>query len=126
MIKSFLFIGAGSALGGIIRYSISLITTHVVSKHHFIATLASNVMASILIGVLYGLIETKASLSKEMQWLLITGLCGGLSTFSTFSAENMKFLQTQQYGLAFLNIFLSLTMCIGACIFANWMIKNYV
>ena len=63
-------------------------------------TLAANLMGGYLIGVCIAAFQAMPQLDPVWRLLLITGFLGGLTTFSTFSAEVVNFLMTQRYALA--------------------------
>lgn len=108
----FVFVGIGGALGSMFRYAISLIPY----KQTFpLQTLITNVCGAILIGYIAG-IATKKEVSPHALLLLKTGLCGGFTTFSTFSLEAYTLMQNGNYGYAILYILLSLT----GCFFGVW------
>lgn len=100
MIKNLLLVGLGGGIGSIARYA----TTHLSQKYlnNFIpyGTLISNIIGSFLIGIFLAyLIENP---SQNFKLLLVTGFCGGFTTFSTFSYENFSYLQNGQLCLFFL------------------------
>ena len=65
-------------------------------------TLAANLVGGYLIGVAIGAFQAMPQLDPVWRLLLITGFLGGLTTFSSFSAEVVEFLMTGRYGLALL------------------------
>ena len=81
-------VGIGAALGGIMRL---LITTIVVARAGAgaapIATLGINVVGSLAIGVVVGVVETRVGLSPLWRLFFATGILGGFTTFSTFSLD---------------------------------------
>lgn len=88
MFKTILLVGAGSAIGGILRYAVG---RWVQSFAHTVfpwGTFAVNVAGCFLIGVIYGLVDRHFPLSPEMRLFLTVGFCGGFTTFSTFIHEN--------------------------------------
>jgi len=103
----FLWVFLGSGLGGMMRYAISLIFATSSSKFP-IGTFVANCSAAFIVGVFYAIASQKEWLDKNYIQLLTIGLCGGLSTFSTFSLESLKLWQSGQYGITILYIALSI------------------
>ena len=106
---NFLFVFIGGGLGAITRYGISRLVQTPVSGFPF-ATFIANVLSCILLGLLLGWASQK-SIDTKSQLLLMTGFCGGFSTFSTFSAESVKLIEQGQLGLALLYIGASIAVC---------------
>ena len=69
-----------------------------------LGTLAANLIGGYLIGVAVELVVQGALLSAEWRLFIVTGFLGGLTTYSTFSAEAVELLQYQNYGWAMLHI----------------------
>lgn len=104
----FLWVGLGGALGAILRYGISLIPL----KSHFpILTLITNILGAFMIGIVVG-IFSKDRISPSMNLFLKTGICGGFTTFSTFSLETLTLLEDGFYLLAILYALISVIGCI--------------
>ena len=84
------------------------------SKYNYnfpLATLIANFLASLILG--FFLAQALAGNGSDFRKAMImTGFCGGFSTFSTFSAESFQLLQQGQYGYALLNIFGSVMVCL--------------
>lgn len=92
LIKTILAVGAGSFLGGAGRYLVSLVLKGV-SKGFPWATLAVNLVGCFLIGLLCGILSKNGSEGSNWALFLTVGLCGGFTTFSTFSKEALVMLQ---------------------------------
>ena len=79
------------------------------------AVLIVNVLGSVAGGVTLGLTRS-SGLSDELQLILLTGVCGGLTTFSTFSVETIQLITHGRVGIATLNIGSNLVVGFGACL----------
>ena len=94
-IRNIIAVGAGSFIGGIARYLVSLAMKGI-SKGFPWATLLVNLLGCLTIGLLWGFLSRNASESTSWGLFLTVGLCGGFTTFSTFSKEALTMLQTGQ------------------------------
>lgn len=92
IIKNILAAGAGSFVGGAARYLVSLAMKGV-SKGFPWATLTVNLIGCFLIGLLWGTFSKNGSEASNWALFLTVGLCGGFTTFSTFSKEALVMLQ---------------------------------
>ena len=95
IIKNILAVGAGSFIGGTARYLVSLAMKGI-GKGFPWATLTVNLVGCLMIGLLWGLLSRNAAENTSWGLFLTVGLCGGLTTFSTFSKEALGMLQTGQ------------------------------
>ena len=111
MLKNLLLVGFGGGLGSIFRYVSSLLITTKIFPY---ATLAVNITGSFIIGIVFALSIKDAAITNNWKLFLATGICGGFTTFSAFSLENMGLLQSGKYGLAFTYIGLSIVLGIAA------------
>ena len=94
-IRNIIAVGAGSFIGGIARYLVSLAMKGI-SKEFPWATVLVNLIGCLIIGLLWGFLSRNASESTSWGLFLTVGLCGGFTTFSTFSKEALTMLQTGQ------------------------------
>ncbi|MFT4195387.1 fluoride efflux transporter CrcB [Ottowia sp.] len=99
MWKPILAIATGSVLGGLLRWGLGLRLNSLLSTLP-LGTLAANLIAGYIVGVAVAFFAQAPSLSPEWRLLVVTGFCGGLSTFSTFSAEVVELLHRGQYAWA--------------------------
>jgi CrcB protein len=86
-IVNLLYVGAGSCLGGMLRYIISKLLNGSTGAFP-IGTFAVNILGCLAIGLIYGLISRGMQLSDGMKLFLTVGVCGGFTTFSTFMHED--------------------------------------
>lgn len=109
----FLWVALGGALGAVLRYAVSLIPV----RGGFPAlTLLTNLLGALLIGFIAGAAEISAP-SPGLILFAKTGLCGGFTTFSTFSLESYTLIKAGQKGTAVLYIALS----VGLCLLGIWL-----
>jgi fluoride exporter len=100
MIKNLLLVVLGGGFGSIARYLLSYFLTKNNATHFPWATFIANSIGCLIIGLLFGYIQKNNLQNETLKLLLITGFCGGFTTFSTFSLENIQFIQNQNYNLA--------------------------
>ena len=92
IVKNIVAVGAGSFIGGSARYLVSLMMKSV-GKGFPWATLIVNLAGCFLIGLLWGVFSRSSSEGSSWALFLTVGLCGGFTTFSTFSKEALMMLQ---------------------------------
>ena len=103
---NFLIVGLGGAAGSMLRYGVTMLgSTLGISGNT--ATFFANTLGSFLIGLLTGCCR-----QETLLLLLTVGLCGGFTTFSTFSMQNVRMLQEGRVGMAVTYIILTVFVCI--------------
>src|SRR5918993_1691073 len=90
MIRNFLLVGLGGALGSMFRYGTGLL---IGTRYFPLATFLINVTGSFLIGLVMAYSLANQQFNEHWKLFLATGICGGFTTFSTFSLENLQLLQ---------------------------------
>ena len=105
----FLFVALGGAIGAMGRYAISLIP---VKTSFPILTLITNIIGAMLIGFIVGLVSAQEDVSSNTVLFWKTGVCGGFTTFSTFSLEAVTLFEQQHYFAGGAYIALSVTFCV--------------
>ncbi|KAF1690644.1 fluoride efflux transporter CrcB [Pseudoxanthomonas koreensis] len=107
MVRSFIAVGSGAAIGAWMRWGLSAWLNPSRSPVP-LGTLAANLVGGYVVGIALGWIMSRPGMAPEWRLFLVTGLLGGLTTFSTFSAEIVQQLTRQQYGAALLGVILHL------------------
>jgi CrcB protein len=109
-----LLVAIGGAFGSMARYSVSAAISRMTSSAFPWGTLAVNVAGSFLIGLLMIVLLKAGEWRENSHFLLITGVMGGFTTFSSFSWETVKLLEDGRLLLAVTNIFASVAICLLA------------
>jgi CrcB protein len=107
--STYLMVALGGALGSVARFGLSNLIASRYSGNFPIATLIVNVTGSLAIGYL-----AATTMNPLARAFLMVGVCGGYTTFSAFSLQNLELLQNGNYGAAALNTILSVALCMGA------------
>jgi CrcB protein len=123
MIRTLLFVGAGSCIGGMARY---LISKHLQASSFITfpwGTFIVNTIGCLLIGIFYGLFERGNLMNNDLRLFLTVGLCGGFTTFSTFMHENYSFMQNDNFLQVLIYTTLSLVLGLTAVYIGHFIIK---
>ncbi|RUM73533.1 MAG: fluoride efflux transporter CrcB [Sulfurovum sp.] len=117
-----LIIGMGGFLGAISRFLIASYVQNASGSLFPVGTLAVNVLGSFIIG--FAAMFFAQVVEPEYKAFVITGFLGALTTFSTFSWENVTMLQDGDYAKVVLNIFLNVTLTLAATLLAVMLFKK--
>lgn len=110
---AFWLVFLGGGLGSVSRYGISILSSKFYLGKFPLGTFISNILACILLAWIIYILKDKVSGQPWVFPLLITGFCGGFSTFSTWSNETFVLIENGNYGIAIANILLSILVGIG-------------
>jgi fluoride exporter len=112
---SYLWVTIGSALGGLLRYAITRWTL-TISMGFPYGTIFINVLGSFIIGY-FGTLTLQSGkypVSDNLRLFVMVGICGGFTTFSSFSLQTFDLLRSGAWGRALANILLSVVLCLAA------------
>jgi CrcB protein len=108
------YVALGGAVGSVARYFVGTLIQGRGLATFPLGTLVVNVTGSLLLGILMGLPLSAGPAAKEIRAFLTTGICGGYTTFSTFSVETVRLIQEGDRPRAALYIGLSVALSLAA------------
>jgi CrcB protein len=112
---SYLWVTLGSALGGLLRYAITRLTLSISTGVPF-GTILINIFGSFVIGY-FGTLTLQSGkypASDNVRLFVMVGICGGFTTFSSFSLQTFDLARSGAWGKAVANIVLSVVLCVAA------------
>jgi CrcB protein len=125
MALAILLVLIGGAAGSMWRYWWSGLFAQRFGEIFPFGTLAVNLAGSILVGIFAGLLPhvSNDSVAAALQQLLVVGICGGLTTFSSFSLQTYSLITEGRWLAALLNIVLSTGLSFG-CVALGWQVTQ--
>lgn len=97
MVRSILLVGFGGFIGSAARYMISRYFQENIASVFPWSTFTVNIIGSLIIGIIFGLSEKGDLLNPEIRLFLAVGICGGFTTFSTFSNDAFILMRNQEW-----------------------------
>lgn len=119
--KEVLLVGLGGGIGAILRYSISMLP---IKSEFPWMTLLINFTGAILIGLIMAYSTMHLDVSPSIVLFLKTGVCGGFTTFSTFSLEAVTLVEQHKYGLGCSYIISSILLCLAGVLIGKQIILH--
>ena len=124
MLLNCLAVALGGGIGSVCRYLIGLLPF--LQKGPLpLQTLLVNVLGAVLIGVIVKSSESCPALCSQMVLFLKVGICGGFTTFSTFSLETFALLQEGKLLLAGIYILASVALCLAGVFAGQWLAESF-
>jgi CrcB protein len=113
---TYFWVAIGGALGSTARYAMSLLVAALTSGSFPYGTLMVNVTGAILMGFFATLSgpDSRFLIPVSGRLFMMTGICGGYTTFSTFSLETVNLMRNGRWGAALANVGLSVLLCLGS------------
>lgn len=121
--RDIILVFTGGGIGSLLRYFFGKFFSAVIPTFP-IATLLANVSGSFILGIAFALFTNK-TLGNNSWMFLAVGVCGGFSTFSTFTLDNLQMIQNGNYGSAILNIILNLSLCFISLLAGMYLAKYF-
>ncbi len=109
--KNYLLIFIGGGAGSLLRFFISNWFNPLLAVFP-LGTFIANTLSCFVLGLTIELLQSSSSGNNYLQPFIITGICGGFSTFSTFSNETLTLFRAENYTFGLLNILLNVTLCL--------------
>ncbi|MGN1138704.1 MAG: fluoride efflux transporter CrcB [Ruminococcus sp.] len=118
LIKGCLFVGLGGFAGAVLRFLVSSIP---IKSSFPVLTLVINILAAVMIGFFTGLFSQTVGLNANLRRFLTTGVCGGFSTFSTFSSELVTLYKSGHLIMAVAYGVLSVVLCVAGVVLGEFL-----
>ncbi|HSW12603.1 MAG TPA: CrcB family protein [Solimonas sp.] len=122
--KLLLAVGVGGALGAVARHLFVRAASGMGLLGLPWGTLGVNVLGSLAAGAFYSLLVERWAAGMEWRALLMTGFLGGFTTFSAFSLESVRLIESGRAGVAALNIGANLLLCLAACMLGLALVRR--
>jgi CrcB protein len=113
---TYMLVALGGAIGSVARAWISVMTVRLIGAGFPWGTMVVNIAGSAVIGIIAAtaLSSARTMVTQELRIFLMVGLCGGFTTFSSFSLQTFELLREGRVVAAFANVVISVLVCVSA------------
>jgi fluoride exporter len=116
VLERLLLVGLGGAIGSVLRYVTSLLAVHWLGEQFPYGTLIVNLVGSFAIGLVHQVAIDTLLIPDNLRLFLTTGVMGGLTTYSAFSYETARLIETGAWPQAWVNIAITTSVALGLCL----------
>ena len=120
----FLLVGLGGAIGAMARHGVNMASLKLIGPDFPYGTLTVNILGSLLIGILAGCFAHFSHWTQEMRLLLVVGVLGGFTTFSSFSLDTILLFEKGAMLQAIIYITSSFALSLAATLGGLWIIRQ--
>jgi CrcB protein len=120
----YIIVFLGSGIGGALRHGVNELIPYFPGNKFPLGILTINITGSLLLGLLAGYWAFQGDASQHWRLFLTAGICGGYTTFSTFSQDIVLLLERDQYSVSALYVVLSVGLSVAAMFFGLWTMRN--
>lgn len=122
--QTWLLVAAGGAIGACLRFGMTELMALLLGRHFPYGTLAVNVVGSFIMGIAFALISHGHVVEHPMKPLLMVGILGALTTFSSFALDTVVLVQQGAYLKALLNTALNFSLCIAMVVLGMQLVAS--
>ena len=115
LLEHVMLVGLGGAIGSVLRYVTSLLAAHWLGDQFPYGTMIVNLVGAFVIGLVQQVGSDALLIPDNVRIFLTTGMMGGLTTYSTFSYETVRLMETGAWTEAWANIIVTTAVSIGLC-----------
>lgn len=123
MFRTIIMIAIGGAIGSVFRYLVGVTVSKFFTSTFPISTFVVNIFGCFCIGLSIGFLQKNNLINTDLNRFLVTGVCGGFTTFSAFGQENLQLLEQQHFTISMLYVLLSVILGIVAVGLGHFMTK---
>jgi len=110
-----LLVALGGAIGSVLRFLTSILAAHWFGAEFPYGTMIANLSGAFVIGLVQQIGGEALIIPDNVRVFLTTGMMGGLTTYSTFSYETVRLMETNAWSQAWINVVVTTAACLGLC-----------